>query len=85
MHTAIYHSVAPPHVATSSRFAARSPLPSPALPPTRSAPLNRVERLAALVGEWVGALAERWHPANGPFFVGDGQLAVVCAAFDIAE
>jgi hypothetical protein len=43
--------------------------------------LNIVERLAAQVGEWVGALSELWGPRCGPFFAADGQIAACSAAF----
>jgi hypothetical protein len=43
--------------------------------------LNLAERLAAQVGEWVGALSGFWVPSCGPFFAADGQLAACSAAF----
>ncbi len=44
-------------------------------------PLNLAERLAAQLGAWVGALAERWAPGCGPFFAADGQIAVASTLF----
>ncbi len=56
---------------------------APALAYDDTAPetLNLAERLAAQVGAWVGALAERWTPGCGPFFAADGQIAVSSAIF----
>ena len=49
---------------------------------TEPGTLNLAERLAAHVGEWVGALSELWVPGCGPFFAGDGQIAACSAAFE---
>jgi hypothetical protein len=46
-------------------------------------PLNLAERLAAHIGEWVGALSELWVPGCGPFFAADGQIAASATAFAV--
>ena len=55
--------------------------PSLAYDDTAPETLNLVERLAAQVGEWVGALSELWGPSCGPYFAADGQIAAYSAVF----
>jgi hypothetical protein len=43
--------------------------------------LNLAERLAARLGEWVGALSDWWMPEYAPLFAGNVRPSVRCAEF----